>query len=149
YPRHVRSRPGGLRHQFLRTSSGLSRCGGPRVRSNSAPAAPGDDGPADESARGSPMTGNARVSLLVAAVAPLLTWGGQAGAQGAEFALNCRADEVLVGISGRQGWWMDAIAARCRTVAADGMLATAVRTTPSRGGTGGTQRTFQCGRQEV
>lgn len=95
------------------------------------------------------MPGNTRVSLLVAAAAVLLTWWGEAGAQGAEFTLNCRADEVLVGISGRQGWWMDAIAARCRTVDANGSLATSVRTTPSRGGTGGTQRTFQCGRQEV
>lgn len=95
------------------------------------------------------MKGTMRVSVFVAAVSPLLLWWGAAGAQGTEFTLNCRADEVLVGVSGRQGWWMDGIAARCRTVAANGSLAASVRTTAFRGGTDGTQRTFQCGREEV
>jgi hypothetical protein len=95
------------------------------------------------------MTGTKSVSWLVVAVSPLLLWVGEASAQGAEFTLNCRADEVLVGVSGRQGWWMDAIAARCRSVNANGSLGTSVRTTAFRGGSGGTQRTVQCGREEV
>lgn len=79
----------------------------------------------------------------------LAAWSGGAAAQGTEFNLSCRANEVLAGIRGRQGWWMDGIAARCRTVQSDGTLSSAIRTTAYRGGNGGTLRTFDCSRNEV
>lgn len=89
-------------------------------------------------------------SLLTSALALLhLSWPGEAAAQGTEFNLSCEDDEVLVGIRGRQGWWMDGIAARCRGVRSDGELGSSVRTTAWRGGNGGTQQTFDCGRHEV
>lgn len=79
----------------------------------------------------------------------LLAWSGATAAQGTEFNLSCNADEVLVGISGRQGWWMDGIAARCRTVDANGALDAAVRSTAYRGGIDGALRSFDCGPAEV
>ena len=79
----------------------------------------------------------------------LLVWSGGAAAQGAEFNLSCNANEALVGIRGRQGWWMDGLAGRCRTVNANGTLGTTVRSTVYRGGTGGTLRTFECNPAEV
>lgn len=86
----------------------------------------------------------------LAAFLGLLLWpAGNATAQGAAFSLSCNNDEVLAGIRGRQGWWMDGIAARCRKVNANGELASSVRTTAYRGGNGGTQRTFDCTRHEV
>lgn len=89
--------------------------------------------------------------LLASALALVqLSWPGEAAAQGTEFNLSCDTrNEVLVGIRGRQGWWMDGIAARCRSVGANGRLGSSVRTTAWRGGTGGTQKTFDCGRNEV
>ncbi|HEX7062941.1 MAG TPA: hypothetical protein VF200_13280 [Woeseiaceae bacterium] len=92
--------------------------------------------------------------LIIAVLAGALvllqtTWPGEAAAQGTEFNLSCRDDEVLVGIRGRQGWWMGGIAARCRSVRSSGELDSPVRTTDWRGGDGGTQQTFDCGRNEV
>ena len=86
----------------------------------------------------------------LAAVLGLLLWpADNATAQGTAFSLSCKNDEVLAGIRGRQGWWMDGIAARCRKVNANGELASSVRTTAYRGGNGGTLRTFDCTRSEV
>lgn len=86
----------------------------------------------------------------LAAALGLLFWpADSATAQGTAFTLSCNNDEVLVGIRGRQGWWMDGIAGRCRKVNANGELASSVRTTAYRGGNGGTQRTFDCTRHEV
>src|SRR5690606_10625524 len=56
-----------------------------------------------------------RELLVPAAVMLLLAEPGPAHAQSREFNLSCEPDEVLVGVSGRQGWWMDGIAARCRS----------------------------------
>lgn len=83
------------------------------------------------------------------ALAMLLALPGKAAAQGTEFNLSCNPDEVLVGIGGRQGWWMSGIAARCRSVRSNGELDSFVRTTAWRGGEGGTRKTFDCGRDEV
>jgi hypothetical protein len=64
---------------------------------------------------------------------------GQAAAQpSSPFNLTCGNGEVLVGIQGRQGWWMDRISPRCRAVSNDGTLASAVTTRGGAGGTGGT-----------
>ncbi len=79
----------------------------------------------------------------------LLAFGGGAVAQGTEFNLSCHADEVLVGISGRQGWWMEGIAARCRTVEPSGALGPSVRSSEYAGGTAGTLKTFDCRPGEV
>lgn len=79
----------------------------------------------------------------------LLACAGEAAAQGTEFNLSCHPQEVLVGISGRQGWWMEGIAGRCRVLEADGTLGAAVRSTGYVGGTHGTLRTFDCGPAEV
>lgn len=68
---------------------------------------------------------------------------------GAEFNLSCDADEVLVGIGGRQGWWMTGIAARCRAVEPVGRLGTTIRSTAYAGGTDGAFRTFDCRPNEV
>lgn len=87
-------------------------------------------------------------SLTALGALLLACWGG-AAAQGTEFNLSCRADEVLVGISGRQGWWMEGIAARCRTVEADGALGAAIRSTEHVGGTTGVLETFDCAPAEV
>lgn len=90
--------------------------------------------------------------LLAGLPASLLFFGPAeaAAAQAAFFELKCNAnDEVLVGIRGRQGWWMDGIAARCRSLGSNGALGDRVRTTAYRGGSGGTQKTYDCGRQEV
>lgn len=89
-------------------------------------------------------------SAPLSALAALLLacWGG-AAAQGTEFNLSCRADEVLVGISGRQGWWMEGIAARCRKVEASGLLGPAIRSTGYAGGTEGALETFDCKAGEV
>lgn len=88
-------------------------------------------------------------TLPAAVLASLLLDAGEAAAQGTEFILACDDDEVLVGIRGRQGWWMDGIAARCRKVGANGELAASVRTTAWRGGDRGTLQTFDCDRREV
>ena len=72
-----------------------------------------------------------------------------AAPQGTEFNLSCHANEVLVGIGGRQGWWMGGIAARCRTMNENGELGETVRSTEYRGGTAGTLRTFDCNQTEV
>jgi hypothetical protein len=86
----------------------------------------------------------------LAAVLGLLLWPSDSVmAQGTAFTLSCNNDEVLAGIQGRQGWWMDGIAARCRKINTNGDLASSVRTTAYRGGNGGTQRTFDCTRNEV
>lgn len=91
-----------------------------------------------------------RVSSPAGAVGLLLSvFSGGAAAQGTEFNLSCNADEVLVGISGRQGYWMEGIAARCRSVDLSGELGTGVRSTDYQGGTAGTQRTFDCSPTEV
>lgn len=90
-----------------------------------------------------------RELLVPGAVTLLLTAPGPAEAQSREFNLSCEPDEVLVGISGRQGWWMDGIAARCRRVTASGELGAAVRTTAYAGGGTGALETFDCARDEV
>ena len=87
-------------------------------------------------------TASALVTLLLASC-------GRAAAQGTEFNLSCQADEVLVGISGRQGWWMEGIAARCRKVEASGLLGPALRSTGYAGGTQGALETFDCKAGEV
>lgn len=79
----------------------------------------------------------------------LLACGGRAAAQGTEFNLSCNPHEVLVGISGRQGWWMEGIAGRCRPVEANGALGAPIRSTGYAGGTSGILRTFDCGPAEV
>lgn len=79
----------------------------------------------------------------------LLACSGTARAQGTEFNLSCNADEVLVGISGRQGWWMEGLAARCRIVDANGALGASVRSTAYRGGGDGPLQTFDCAPAEV
>lgn len=89
------------------------------------------------------------LGALAAALGLLLWPSDSATAQGTAFTLSCNNDEVMAGIQGRQGWWMDGIAARCRKVNTNGELASAVRTTAYRGGTGGTLRTFDCTRHEV
>ncbi len=87
---------------------------------------------------------------LAAAVGFLLfAWPEGAAAQGSEFNLSCGDREVLVGIRARQGWWMNGIAARCRTVEANGALGAAVRTTDYRGGAGGVLKTIDCAPSEV
>jgi hypothetical protein len=84
------------------------------------------------------------------ALALLLSVGsGEAAAQGAEFNLSCNDNEVLVGIRGRQGWWMDGIGPRCRDVGSDGELTGNIRSAGYRGGDGGTLRHFDCGPHEV
>ena len=91
-----------------------------------------------------------RTSWPAGAVGLLLSlFSGGAAAQGTEFNLSCNADEVLVGISGRQGYWMEGIAARCRSVDASGALGAGPRSTDYKGGTAGTQRTFDCSPSEV
>lgn len=79
----------------------------------------------------------------------LLACGGEAAAQGTEFNLSCNPQEVLVGISGRQAWWMEGIAARCRPLDGNGALGSPIRSTEYAGGTSGTLRTFDCGPAEV
>ncbi|HEX7034239.1 MAG TPA: hypothetical protein VF210_00605 [Pseudomonadales bacterium] len=85
---------------------------------------------------------------LAAAVLVLLAAPGLR-AQSSEFNLSCNPDEVLAGISGRQGWWMDGIAARCRNVTARGALGATVRTTAYAGGGAGALETFDCAPDEV
>jgi hypothetical protein len=79
----------------------------------------------------------------------LMLWSAEAEAQGTEYSLPCGANRALVGIRGRQGWWMDGIQGRCRTINADGTLGGTVSSTSYRGGSGGTLRTFQCSPAEV
>jgi hypothetical protein len=88
-------------------------------------------------------------SALTITSALLIASSGETAAQGTEFNLSCDADEVLVGIGGRQGWWMEGIAARCRAVEAAGTLRAAVRSTPYAGGPDGEFRTFDCEPDEV
>ncbi|HEX2139530.1 MAG TPA: hypothetical protein VHG33_07455 [Woeseiaceae bacterium] len=92
------------------------------------------------------LTRSAPANVLVLV---LLACGGGAAAQGTEFNLSCHAGEVLVGISGRQGWWMEGIAARCRSVETNGALGASIRSTEYAGGTTGTLRTFDCSPAEV
>lgn len=95
------------------------------------------------------MKGRFGTSVSAGAISVLLLTGSAAaGAEDQEFNLSCEPGEVLAGISGQQGWWMGAIAARCRSVQADGTLA-AVRTTAYRGGSEAPVRTFDCGPGEV
>lgn len=79
----------------------------------------------------------------------LLACSGGAAAQGTEFNLSCNSDEVLVGIGGRQSWWLEGIAARCRAVGEDGTLGASIRSTAYTGGTGGDFSTFDCKPAEV
>lgn len=89
-------------------------------------------------------------SILAGAIGWLtLTWPGQATAQGTEFNLSCNDDEVLVGIRGRQGWWMEGIGIRCRAVQSNGQLGDNVHNRGYRGGNGGTLRTYDCPPDEV
>ena len=76
-------------------------------------------------------------------------WPGAASTQGTEFNLSCRDGEVLVGIRGVQGWWMDGIGPRCRSVRPGGELARSVRDAGYGGGDGGTLQTFDCRPDEV
>jgi hypothetical protein len=76
-------------------------------------------------------------------------WPGAAAAQGTEFNLSCRDGEVLVGIRGVQGWWMDGIGPRCRSVRPSGELARSVRDAGYGGGYEGTLQTFDCRPDEV
>lgn len=50
--------------------------------------------------------------------------------------LNCGADGVLVGLSGRWGAWMDSIGIICRKVNADGTLGSVFTLGPKGGGGG-------------
>lgn len=79
----------------------------------------------------------------------LAIWPGAAAAQGAEFNLSCRDGEVLVGIRGIQGWWMDGIGPRCRAVLPNGELARSVRDAGYEGRDDGTLQTFDCRPGEV
>ena len=96
------------------------------------------------------MTRILRTLLPVLASALLLSsWPGAAAAQGAEFNLSCRDGEVLVGIRGTQGWWMDGIGPRCRAVQPDGELAGIVRDAGYEGRNDGRLQTFDCRPGEV
>lgn len=98
------------------------------------------------------MTWILKVSVPAGAIGLLLSlmlWSAAAGAQGTEYSLPCGVNRVLVGIRGRQGWWMDGIQGRCRTINANGTLGGTVNSTSYRGGSGGTLRTFQCSPAEV
>lgn len=95
------------------------------------------------------MGWSVRMSLPLSLAGFFLLASGGASPQGTEFNLSCSANEVLVGISGRQGWWMDGVAARCRTVQENGELGETVRSTAYTGGTVNTLRTFDCKPVEV
>lgn len=87
------------------------------------------------------MTWVLNTSLTAGAVGLLLSlllWSAEAKAQGTEQSLPCPPGSVLVGIRGRQGWWMDGIQGRCRTINANGTLSATVTPTIYRGGNGGT-----------
>jgi hypothetical protein len=71
------------------------------------------------------------------------------GSGGNHFELSCNNNEVLVGITARAGWWLDAIAARCIAVGNDGSWTGNPRTTVSVGGTGGTAATTDCQRNQA
>ena len=90
-------------------------------------------------------------TLLPAGALGLLLsgWPGAAAAQGTEFNLSCRDGEVLVGIRGVQGWWMEGIGPRCRSVRPNGELARSARDAGYRGGGDGTLQTFDCRPGEV
>lgn len=139
------------RHRFLSTSSVLLQDLSPASGHGRGT----DEGQREPRFRDARPAGEGVTGLrsILAALALTLGWllwpSGDVAAQGTEFNLSCNDNEVLVGIRGRQGWWMDGIAARCRQVNANGELASTVRTTAYRGGSGGTQRTFDCNRHEV
>jgi hypothetical protein len=91
------------------------------------------------------VTAAMRVGLPAIGLAvALVLWSGQVEASKA-FNVNCGADGVMVGISGRQGWWMDQITPQCRTINSDGTLSSALRSGGSAGGNGGTAKgPFTC-----
>jgi hypothetical protein len=78
--------------------------------------------------------------------AALVLWPGQAEA----FNVHCGTNGVMVGISGRQGWWMDRVTPRCRNINSDGTLSSTVSSGGSAGGNGGTAKgPFTCPQNHV
>ncbi len=91
------------------------------------------------------------VVLLVgtAAAQDIYRTASAGGTGGRDFSQSCRADEVLVGISGRAGWYIDRVAAVCQRVGADGKLTGSRRTTGGAGGNGGQTFTRTCPQGQV
>jgi hypothetical protein len=78
--------------------------------------------------------------------AALVLWPGQAEA----FNVNCGSNGVMVGISGRQGWWMDRVTPRCRSINSDGTLSSTISSGGSAGSNGGTAKgPFTCPQNHV
>jgi hypothetical protein len=73
------------------------------------------------------------------------------GSGGSNFSLRCNAGEVMIGVSGRYGMWLDAIRARCRRVTRSGAWTGRTRNTGWRGNSRGGTRFFTrtCGTNKV
>jgi hypothetical protein len=73
------------------------------------------------------------------------------GSGGSHFGLQCRPGEVLIGVSGRYGMWLDGIRARCRQVTRSGAWTGTTRNTSWRGNSRGGTRSFTrtCGTNKV
>jgi hypothetical protein len=82
--------------------------------------------------------------LSLAAVLSMLPVFAQAAPP--RFAFNCPAPgQVMVGIQGWQGWWMDGVRAVCANVnVTSGAVGGNLGTTPVAGTEKGTMRTFRC-----
>ncbi|GIX46731.1 MAG: hypothetical protein KatS3mg131_0942 [Candidatus Tectimicrobiota bacterium] len=84
-------------------------------------------------------------SAVVPSSTPTVARTGLVGGNGGrDFERSCAAGEVLVGLKGRSGWWLDQVQVQCVRIDGQGRWSSGVVTRGSAGGNGGNPFTRTC-----